>query len=190
MTTDPNKAPVAANPSETQSLQSSLLKGGLTADSLLAIVSVLLQKEAKLAEKEAEFERKKAENDMRQREASNQFTIAKIENQKNCKHLKGGASRKRGQQKDYNVYAHTFADSKVYIKCNTCGAKWFENDTTEYLHRNGNAIPNWTGIGWREATFMLEESSNKASSSEIFRKTKVGATIPMSKGVEVPNLQI
>src|SRR5690349_15950114 len=114
------KAPAAAAPqSDTAQLQSSLLKGGLTADSLLAIVGVLLQKEAKIAEREAEFERKKAESDIRQREASNQFTIAKIENQKNCKHLKGGASRKRGQQKDYNVYAHTFADSKVYIKCNS-----------------------------------------------------------------------
>jgi len=189
--TDQQNKPVAAAPqSDTQSLQSSLLKGGLTADSLLAIVGVLLQKEAKLAEKEAEYERRKTESDIRQREASNQFTIAKIENQKNCKHLKGGASRKRGQQKDYNLYAHTFTDGKIYIKCNSCGAKWYEQDTVEYLHRNGNAIPNWTRAGWLEATIMLEESSNKSSSSEQFRRTKVGGTIPMSKGVQVPDLQI
>lgn len=171
-------------------LQTALMKGGLTAEGLLAIVGVLLKKEANLAQKEAEFERKKAESDARARESSNQFTIAKIEAQKNCKHLKGGSSRKRGQQKDFNLYSHTFTDGKVVIKCNSCGAKWFEGDTTEYLHRNGNSIPNWTKIGYTEAVYMLEESSNKPSSSEIFRKTKTGVTVVEQKAVQAENLQL
>lgn len=174
----------------TNSLQETLMAGGLTADGLLAIVGILLKKEAVVAQKEQEYERKKEASDARARESSNQFTIAKIENQKNCKHLKGGASRKRGQQKDHNLFSHTFADGKVFIKCNSCGAKWFEGDTAEYLQRGGNAIPNWTRIGWVEATYMLEESSNKPSSSEIFRKTKTNVTVPEMKGVQVPNLQL
>lgn len=185
--TEPQKVVPTA---PTSDLAASLAKGGLTADGLLAIVGVLLQKEAKLAAAEADLERRRAESDVRQREASNQFTIAIIEAQKNCKHLKGGHSRKRGQQKDYNLYSHTFTDGKIVIKCNSCRAKWFEGDTAEYLHRNGNAIPNWTKIGWTEATYMLEESSNKPSSSEIFRKTKTGVTVAETKAVQAENLQL
>ena len=142
--------------------------GMLAADQLMAVLNVLLVKEARLAEKEANLEKQFQEKDKARRRESESYTVAKIENQKACKHLKGGKTRQRGQQRDPSVYVHTFTDRKIIIKCTLCGAKWMPKDTKDYLNRNGSAIPNWTGIGWNEAVEMAEDSSNKPSSSERF----------------------
>jgi hypothetical protein len=65
-----------------------------------------------------------------------------------CKHLKGG--RIRGVAKDYNVAGHTFPDGRVKIWClNGCGFEAYPKDAN-----------------WQEAVAMLDESSNKRSSSE------------------------
>lgn len=161
----------------------------MPADRLTAMLELLLKKEAALAAQEQQLAERRKAFDARQREASNQYTVARIEAQKNCKHLKGGASRKRNQQRDPNVYMHRFTDGKAYIKCNSCGAKWYERDTAQYLFRNDNAIPNWTRIGWAEAVAMLEESSNKYSSSEIFPRG-AKATLETVPGADAANLEI
>jgi len=83
-----------------------------------------------------------------------------------CTHKKGGRGLK-SPKTDYAVYFHTFTDATSYIRCQICGAKWRSQDTEEFLVRRGQKIPNHTGIGWRKAYEMLQNSTNTASASEI-----------------------
>lgn len=168
--------------------------GSLDPDQFMAMLGLLVKKEARLAEKEAALEEALQARDAQRKHESESYTIAKIENQKACKHLKGGKSRTRGQQRDPNVFGHTFTDGTKFIKCNGCGAKWFPKDTKEYVYRNGNNYPNWTNIGWREASELLEDSSNKSSSSEIFPEKYVDNSAlgrkKRQEHVSIPNLQL
>jgi hypothetical protein len=162
----------------------------MTDAKLSALLAIMAAKEARIAEKEAALEVSLKAREAQRRKDSENYTIAKIETQKACKHLKGGAGRNRGQQKDPAVYSHIFTDRTQVIKCQLCGARWLPGDTDEYLTRNGSKIPNWTGIGWRRAVEMAEDSSNKPSSSERFA-TQVTGSMPKSDvGLDVPNLQL
>ncbi len=167
--------------------------GNLSETKFMALLSVMMAKEARLAEKEAALEVALKARDAQRRVESENYTISKIENQKNCKHLKGGKGRTRGQQRDPAVYPHTYTDGKIVIKCVLCGARWLPGDTDEYLTRNGSKIPNWTNIGWRRAQEMAEDSSNKASSSERFGGEHFISDVSKAAGKELtktPNLQI
>jgi hypothetical protein len=143
-------------------------KGSLSDAKFAALLSLMMAKEARLVQKEKLLDEQIAARDEERKHESERYTIAIIENQRKCKHLKGGVGRTKGQQKDPAVYGHTFTDGKVHIKCQLCKAKWMPKDTKEYLDRNGSKIPNWTGIGWAEAFEMAENSSNRPSSSERF----------------------
>ena len=158
--------------------------------SLMQLLNIMAAKEARIAEKEAALEQALKARDMARRRDSENYTIAKIELQKACKHLKGGKGRQRGQQKDPAVYSHIFTDRTQVIKCQLCSARWLPGDTDEYLTRNGNKIPNWTGIGWRRAVEMAEDSSNRPSSSERFSEQAQGTMPKNEEGLAVPNLQI
>jgi hypothetical protein len=167
-----------------------IASANMTQASLMQLLTIMAAKEARIAEKEAALEQALKAKDQARRRDSENYTIAKIELQKACKHLKGGKGRQRGQQKDPAVYSHIFTDRKQVIKCQLCGARWLPGDTDEYLTRNGSKIPNWTGIGWRRAVEMAEDSSNRPSSSERFAEQAQG-TMPRSEaGTEIPNLQI
>ncbi len=191
--TDPNKKVPATEVDVNSVLQEAQKTGNLSDSKFMALLSIMMAKEARIAEKEAALEvALKARDDQRRQESEN-YTISKIETQKACKHLKGGKGRTRGQQRDPAVYAHTFTDGKVVIKCQLCGARWLPGDTDEYLTRNGSKIPNWTGIGWRRAQEMCEDSSNKASSSERFGGSQFGTNISAEekkKTSVIPNLQL
>jgi hypothetical protein len=95
----------------------------------------------------------------------------KNESQKLCSHKKGGKGM-RGPKVDYAVSFHTFVDASSYIRCLICGMKWKNQDTSEYLIRRGQKIPNHTGISWAEAYHMLSESSNTATASEVQLTTR------------------
>lgn len=137
-------------------------------DRLTEVLSALLEKENRIIQKEKLLEQQSQARDEERKRESERYTIAIIETQKACRHLKGGNGRTKSQQRDPAVYGHTFTDGKIQIKCTLCKAKWLPKDTAEYLDRNGSKIPNWTGIGWREALAMAEDSSNRPSSSERF----------------------
>jgi hypothetical protein len=172
-------------------LQKASSGGDLSDSDFKSLLQLMMLKEKRLIQKEAELDRIQLERDKQAKINSEQYTIAKITTQKNCRHLKGGRSRQRGQQKDPAVYAHTFTDGTTVIKCQLCAARWMPKDTAEFLHRNGSAIPNWTGIGWREAVELAGESSNKPSSSERFFMTENTQQAPVTEqGNQVPNLQI
>jgi hypothetical protein len=165
--------------------------GNLSDSKFMALLSIMMAKEARLAEKEKDLELRLQARDAQRRKESESYTIAKIETQTKCKHLKGGKGRKRGQQRDPAVYAHTFTDGTIQIKCTLCSAKWMPKDTREYLFRNGNAIPNWTSIGWQDAVALAEDSSNRPSTSERFAQDVSTGSVPKSKeGLAIPNLQI
>ena len=166
--------------------------GNLSEAKFMALLSIMMAKEARIAEKEAALEVALQARDANRKRESENYTIAKIESQKNCKHLKGGKGRTRGQQRDPAVYGHTFTDGSIVIKCTLCGARWLPGDTDEYLTRNGSKIPNWTEIGWRRAQEMAEDSSNKASSSERFGGQQISAasTEAGKKLTLTPNLQL
>jgi hypothetical protein len=164
--------------------------GSLSEAKFTALLSLMMAKEARIAEKEAALDTAlKARDEQRRRDSEN-YTVAKIEGQKACRHLKGGKGRTRGQQKDPAVYMHTFTKGDRVIKCQLCGARWLPGDTDEYLTRNGSKIPNWTNIGWARAVDMAADSSNKPSASERFGEEPKG-TMPKSRdGLDVSNLQI
>lgn len=165
--------------------------GSLSEDKFMALLTIMMAKEARIAEKESALEQALQARQASRKNESENFTVAKIEMQRACKHLKGGRGRTRGQQRDPSVYHHTFTDGTRVIKCQLCQARWLPGDTAEYLSRNGSKIPNWTRIGWAEAAEMCEDSSNKSSSSERFGNAKVTGTVPKNeKGVATPNLQL
>lgn len=164
--------------------------GNLSESKFMALLSIMMAKEARLAEKEAALEEALQARDKQRKLESENYTISKITNQTNCKHLKGGKGRTRGQQRDPAVYAHTFTGGDIVIKCHLCGARWLPGDTDEFLKRNGSAIPNWTGIGWRRAQEMAEDSSNKSSSSERFGGQQIVVTEKTKVFSTVKNLQI
>jgi hypothetical protein len=194
-----NEKKQQATPEITESNMDKVLNDAANGGSLddagfKALLQLMMLKEKRLIVKEAELERIQVERDKQAKVNSEQYTVAKIETQKSCRHLKGGKGRQRGQQKDPAVYAHTFTDGSTVIKCQLCGAKWMPKDTVEYIHRSGSAIPNWTGIGWREALELAGESSNRPSSSERFfatTPTDTGALRNEAGKIEVPkNFQI
>ena len=166
-------------------------KGGDLSDGdFKALLQLMMLKEKRLIVKEAAAEQVLAAQDKQSRENSLQYAAAKMETQKNCRHLKGGKSRQRGQQKDPAVYAHTFTDGTTVIKCQLCSAKWTPKDTAEWYTRGTVKVKNWTGIGWREALEMAGESSNRPSSSERFFIGQDTSQKPETETGEVPvNLQ-
>jgi len=144
------------------------------ANQLMSLVAALLEqskiasaREARLAKSE-EDEYNRIEN-RRQQYARNRSGAdqAMIDRQKACKHLKGGAFRMKTAAKDYAVYLHRFIDNTQYVKCFLCKMKWYLTDTQERIVRGGKVLVNHTGIGWREALQMMDDSTNKPSSSEI-----------------------
>lgn len=187
--TDPKNVP--STEVDVNKLLSDAAKTGNISDAkFMALLSIMMAKEARIAEKEAALEvALKARDEQRRRDSEN-YTVAKIEGQKACKHLKGGKGRNRGQQKDPAVYLHTFTKGDRVIKCQLCGARWLPGDTDEYLTRNGSKIPNWTHIGWARASEMVEDSSNKPSASERFATMAQGTMPKSDQGIAVPNLQI
>jgi hypothetical protein len=190
--TNQNQKPAATEVDVNSVLQEAAKTGSLSEAKFMALLTVMMAKEARLAEKEAALEVALQAKDAQRRKESENYTIAKIESQKACKHLKGGKGRTRGQQRDPAVYAHTFTDGNIVIKCHLCQARWMPGDTDEYLTRNGSKIPNWTGIGWRRAQEMAEDSSNKSSSSERFggqavsvESTKAGKELANTKNLQI-----
>ena len=132
------------------------------------MLEILIAREAKVAQKELDLEEKiKVRDEIRRRE-SETYTVGMINTQATCKHLKGSGTRRRNQQRDPNVFFHTFQDGTRMVKCNSCRMKWFPQDTRDFLTRNGSAIPNWTHLGWKDAVELCEDSSNRPSSSERF----------------------
>jgi hypothetical protein len=159
-------------------------------ESLLALLTIMAAKEARIAEKEAALEVALRNRDQQRRRDSENYTIAKIETQKACRHLKGGKGRQRAQAKDPAVYMHTFTGGERVIKCNLCSARWLPGDTDAYLTRNGSKVPNWTNIGWDRAFEMAQDSSNKSSASERFGNAPAGV-MPKNEQGEIPkNFQI
>jgi hypothetical protein len=191
--TNQNQKPAATEVDVNAVLAEAQKTGNLSESKFMALLSIMMAKEARIAEKEAALEvALKARDDQRRKESEN-YTVSKIETQKACKHLKGGKGRTRGQQRDPAVYSHVFTDGTRVIKCQLCGARWLPGDTDEYLTRNGSKIPNWTNIGWGRAQEMCEDSSNKPSSSERFGGSQFGSNVSdvdKAKTAAIKNLQI
>ena len=110
------KAVPAVEEQDVQSVIAEAQKtGSLSESKFMALLSVMMAKEARLAQKEAALEvALKARDAQRQIESEN-YTISKIETQKNCKHLKGGKGRTRAQQRDPNVYARICTDARIKV---------------------------------------------------------------------------
>ena len=197
MSNNPTNVKPAASTSAdvtAESILDTAAKGGNLDDaSFKSLLHLMMLKEKRLIQKEADLETLAAELDRKGRENCIEYTKSKITTQKRCKHMKGGNSRQRGQQRDPAVYMHTFTDGSTVIKCQLCAAKWMPKDTAEFLYRGNVRIENWTGIGWKEAVEMAGESSNKSSSSERFFKNDNDAPEAAPKnfdGSDVKNLQI
>ena len=146
------------------------------AATLQMLVQLLLAERQEALEEKQERQRANKARD-EQRRINAEYSIAeKNKIQAICTHKKGGKGLK-SPKTDYAVYAHTFTHNVAYIRCQICGAKWRNVDTTEFLVRRGQKIPNHTNIGWDEALAMLSESTNTPSSSEIQMATQPVATV-------------
>lgn len=144
-------------------------------DMLAQLVQILLLKEGREAAKlQQEENQRAARQAQRDRNAKDQDSKILLK-QARCKHLKGGKRGPKTQQKDYAVYQHTFINADTVIRCQVCGMRWRQQDTAEYLLRNGKKIANHTKVGWREAIAMLDQSSNTISSSEVPGQILTGA---------------
>jgi hypothetical protein len=136
-------------------------------DVLTQLLGLMMLKEAREQEKIegeaaalAQRNKKRAENN---REHDSRLLLR----QARCRHLKGATSTAKNPTIDYAVYQHTFINADTYIRCQICGARWRPEDTVEFLVRNGRKISNHTKIGWREASNMLQQSTNTKTMSEI-----------------------
>lgn len=157
--------PVQAVKAQTTSSETSQLMDLVKA--LLESTKIAAAREARLARAEEEEEVRKRNRDAqyaRNRQGEDQSII---NTQSACKHLKGGKHRKKTANKDYAVYLHRFIDNSQYVKCFLCKMKWYPTDTIERIVRGGRVLVNHTGIGWREALLMMEDSTNTPSMSEI-----------------------
>jgi hypothetical protein len=155
-------------------------KPAVATDRLELLLELLLSsKQDELEKQAAQKQRQKALSI--QREAStSQNALNLIKLQMRCNHLKG-KGRKSGRHEniyaerlnDPNVYLHTFIDGTAVIRCLTCGAKWkggsgaAQNDTSEFLFRNGKKVPNHTKLSWEDALRLVQKSTNQPSSSEV-----------------------
>lgn len=141
------------------------------AATLQMLVQLLLaERQEALSEKQDKARALAARNE--QRRINAEYTVAeKNKIQGICTHKKGGKGLK-SPKTDYAVYFHTFTDATSYIRCQICGMKWRNQDTTEYLVRRGEKVPNHTGIGWKQAYAMVSDSTNTASASEVQLSTQ------------------
>jgi hypothetical protein len=131
----------------------------------MLIQLLLAERQDALLEKQEKARTLKLRDD--QRRINAQYSEAeKIKIQQMCTHKKGGKGLK-SPKTDYAVYFHTFTDASSYIRCQICGMKWRNKDTDEVLLRRGKQTPNHTGIGWKKAWAMIQESTNTASASEV-----------------------
>ena len=177
---------------------------------LQSLVALLLVKEGR----EAHAIQIKVDADAarsRQRDKNSaQENRNRLKKQAACKHLKGArggqGKMKQAQAPDYNLSYHFFINADSVIKCHSCGMRWMEDDTAQFLFRGGYQIPNHTRVGWVEAQGMWNQSSNTQSSSEIpgsimgGRQKQFGLTpqndddsdsvIRDMEGNVVPNVQI
>lgn len=155
------------------------------------LLGVLLARETRLGVKEAADETSRQAKEAGRREQSKSYQQSIIRKQKNCKHLKGGATKRMSQNKDYAVYHHIFIDKTQYIKCHLCSAKWRPEDTKEFLIRNNRSLVNHTRIGWAEAIEMLENSSNRGSRSEVPQDGQAFVdTVKTDSGEDAPDVQL
>jgi hypothetical protein len=167
---------------------------GDISETLAKMLTLLISREETALEKEAaeKANRKKRAEANEATEKQNFWNVMTA--QVRCSHLKGNfktAPRLVSDTKiDYNVSYHTFIDGKSQVRCMSCGMKWKDQDTKEYLVRNGKKVPNHTKIGWSEggptgngAIGMVRVSTNKGSSSEIpgaiLRETKAPENIEL-----------
>ena len=136
-----------------------------TATLQMLIQLLLAERQDALLEKQEKARTSKLRDD--QRRINAEYSIAeKIKIQTMCTHKKGGRGLK-SPKTDYAVYFHTFTDASSYIRCQICGMKWRNRDTDEVLFRRGKQEKNHTGIGWKKAWAMIQESTNTASASEV-----------------------
>jgi hypothetical protein len=135
---------------------------------ITTLLGAILKREERITrteEKQFEMEQARQKQRDKNREASNSSELLP---QTTCSHLKGGKFRKkRNVATDYAVYHHTFVDGEQRITCMLCNMHWGMKDTKEQLFRRGKYIPNHTKLGWSDAVFMFNNSSNTASRSEI-----------------------
>lgn len=150
----------------------------LDPNALMALVQLLLQQQQDTLEAKQDKARAREARDKQHRLNSQYNEKNDKEKQRICTHRKGGKTGPKSNLIDYAVYMHRFINESVYIRCLICGMKWKPNDTAEHLVRRGEKIDNHTGLGWKDANQMLQNSTNKNSASEVLRDSGQGPIVP------------
>ena len=141
---------------------------GFDPQMLTSLVALLLaERQDAMVDRDLKKKQLEARDMQRRRNAAHDEESAR-RRQSICTHLKGQKSKVRVVNLvDYAVSFHTFVNNESYIRCLICGAKWKPNDTPQFFIRRGEQIPNWTGLGWKDAQKMATQSSNSPTSSEV-----------------------
>ena len=141
---------------------------GFDPQMLTSLVALLLaERQDAMVDRDLKKKQLEARDMQRRRNAAHDEESAR-RRQSICTHLKGQKSKVRVVNLvDYAVSFHTFVNNESYIRCLICGAKWKPNDTPQFFIRRGEQIPNWTGLGWKDAQRMATQSSNSPTSSEV-----------------------
>ena len=147
---------------------------GSTNSKLERLLELLLARESTTLEKEAADKHRLKALDAQRDKNQSQNARNLLLLQAKCSHLKGKGKRtgKHEAQRaervnDPNVMMHIFVDGSAVIKCLSCGAKWKQDDTAEFLTRNGKKFPNVTKLSWTDALGLVAKSSNTQTSSEV-----------------------
>lgn len=84
-----------------------------------------------------------------------------------CDHLHGktGKGYVAPKIRSYILGKHIFPDGTVRIKCEKCGMKWYRTDTREYIIRDGQKLPNPTGLSFQDAYNLYKESDRDETHS-------------------------
>jgi hypothetical protein len=137
-----------------------------------ALLRLMAEREAKTLVKDKALDEARERKEKARQASAEQTMINKKLSQVRCKHRK---PPRPGAAPDYAVYLHTFIDGTQRIKCQKCSMYWVPQDTATHLFRDGKQVPNHTKVGWNEALAMLDQTTNKPSSSEV---PMTGVTMP------------
>src|SRR5271166_897162 len=100
------------------------------------------------------------------------FNFLELKKQERCRHAKGQVGYRRASTYiDFNVSKHTFIDGKSRIKCLTCGWEVWN-------------LPGFR-FKWEQGMRMVEQSTNRPSSSEVLPKVEPNKVFNQPSSVTV-----
>jgi hypothetical protein len=117
----------------------------------------------------------------------NEKAIIAKDNRKyaNCDHLQGNHKRGEAPMRRISaLYEHLFNNGVNRYRCLKCGFRWFQQDTQEYIIRNGKKEENPTKMSYADATRHTIENSGFGSNKPSKAWVRVNVTQTLANPTE------